>query len=143
VATIEKNSKISKPVPPDLSALFGKKYKIILEEAYYAERPEFRKQEKVWHMLIPCKYGTIGPWGTDTLVASTFRVGNVSAKLRKLPNVKVAQDGSDGINAVFSVSMFDQVAKIMHPKRKMQLSEAERQRRADILRQNRSKKGQS
>lgn len=141
MATIKQNSKKSKPIPPDLAALFGKKYKIILEEAYYAEKPEFRQQEKVWHMLIPCKYGTIGPWGTDTLVASTFKVGNVSAKLKKLPGIKIWQEGSDGINAIFLVSIFDQVAKIMHPKRKIQLSEAERQRRADVMRQNRNKKG--
>lgn len=119
----QKNQKI---IPPDLEALYGHKYKITLEEAYYAERPEFRQQEKVWHMLIPCKYGTIGPWGTDTLVASTFGPGAIANRLKRLSGVTVWQDGDDGVSVVFLVPMFQTIAKIIRPRSKRRLSESER-----------------
>ena len=117
-----------RPKCVDLRKLYGDRFKMGLEESYFAERPEFRKQERPWLTHILCQYGTIGVWGDNDLVACTTRNGATASKLRKLPFARVAQDGSDGVNVVFDLKHFDEVAEIMKPRRRRQLSEQEKQR---------------
>lgn len=123
MATIQKNPKI---IPPDLEALYGKKYKITYDEAYYAEKPEFRQQGENWLKLIPCHFGTISPYGENTLCASTFGPGAIANRLKRLSGVTVWQDGDDGVSVVFLVPMFETIAKIIRPRSKRRLSESER-----------------
>jgi len=114
----------------NLKDLFGEHYKLQYEESYYAERPEFRKQEAPWLTQIPCQHGHIGVWGDDWLVASTNRAGSIAKRLSDLPFTTVAQDGDDGANVLFTLDHFDEVAEIMKPRRRRRLSEEHKARLA-------------
>lgn len=117
----------------DLEQLYGDRFKIIYEESYCAERSEFRAAEESWLRIMLCVNGHICPWGGSNLAACTNRAGTVARALRRLPFVRVAQDGSDGINAVFDVAHFDEVAALMKPRRRRRLSPEARRRAAEHL----------
>ena len=116
----------------NLKQQFGDRYKVEFEQSYRDERPEFRAQEASWLMVIPCQHGEICPWGDDTLAVCSKTAGSVAKRLKALPFVTVAQDGADGVNVVFSLEHFEEVAAIMKPRRRRQVSEAERQRLAEM-----------
>jgi hypothetical protein len=111
-----------KPTRLNLEDLFVDRYKLEYEESYYAERPEFRKQEEPWLTQIPCQHGHIGVWGDEWLVACTDHAGRVVKRLRELPFTQVAMDGDDGANVLFTVDHFDEVAQIMKPRKRRRLS---------------------
>ena len=102
----------------NLRKLFGDQYKIRHDESYRAENPEFRKEDEVWLQIIPCQHGHIYPHGDNLLAWSSDRRGPIAKKVREVLGVNVHQDGDDGINATFDVSLFEQVAEIVQPKRK-------------------------
>ena len=54
-------------------------------------------------------------------------------KLKALPSTTVAQDGDDGATVVFHARHFDEVARIMKPRKRRRLSASERQKRAERL----------
>ncbi len=123
-----------RPSCMDLRQLFGDKYRLAVEESYYAERPQFRKQEEPWLTFIVCRYGQIGVWGGNLLVASTRGLGSVAIRLKALPFAQVVQDGSDGVNVTFALEHFDAVAEIMKPrKRRPKLS---REHKAKLMEAN-------
>jgi len=62
------------------------------------------------------------------LAACTRTAGPVAMRLRSLPFAEVAQDGADGVNVVFPVDRFDEVAAIMKPRRRRVLSPEARER---------------
>ena len=99
----------------NLKERFGDRYRVKYEESYYAERPEYRKEEAPWLMIIPCQHGHIGPWGGSTLLVCTRRRGPVTKRLTAQPFGRVVQDGDDGVTVLFDVAYFDQVARIMKP----------------------------
>jgi len=115
----------------NLKEMFGERFKIDVEESYYAERPEFRAAELPWLMMIPCQNGHICPWGGSNLAACTNGSGAIAKRLKDLSFTTVAQDGADGANVVFDVAHFDQVAEIMLPRRRRRLSPEARQRLAE------------
>ena len=102
----------------DLKELFGDRFRLEVEESYYAERPEFRREEEPWLTQIVCQYGHIGVWGGNLLVASTNKAGTVARRLKALPFVQVAQDGGDGVNVTFDLEHFEAVAEIMKPRKR-------------------------
>jgi hypothetical protein len=106
----------------NLKERFGRRFKVVYEESYYAERPEFRAAEAPWLMMIPCQHGHICPWGGENLAACTRTAGPIAKRLKALPFATVAQDGSDGANVVFPVDHFEEVAAIMKPRRRRVLS---------------------
>ena len=110
----------------NLKELFGDRFKIDVDESYYAERPEFRREEEPWLTHVVCQHGHIGVWGDDLLVASTRTPGPVATKLKALPFAQTAQDGSDGVNVVFPVEHFEEVAEIMKPRKRRRLSAEQR-----------------
>ena len=110
----------------NLKELYGEKFRLDVEESYYAENPKFRKQEEPWLTYVVCVNGSIGVWGDDLLVACTKTNGAVASRLKVLPYTEVAQEGSDGVNVTFNIAHFDDVAKIMKPKRRRRLSEEQK-----------------
>lgn len=102
----------------NLQEQFGTRWRIEYEPSYYADRGERTRTEDPWLQVIPCQHGHLCPWGSDLLAASTNGRGVIAKRLKALPFVTVEQDGSDGVNASFPVDHFDEVAKIMKPKRK-------------------------
>lgn len=123
---------MSRPHCLNLRKLFGDRFKIGIDESYQAERPEFRAEELPWLMILPCVNGHICPWGGNDLAACT-KAGPVAKALRQLPFIRIAQDASDGINAVFDVAHFDEVAALMKPRRRRRLSDEARRQAAERL----------
>jgi hypothetical protein len=109
----------------NLKERFGRLFKVRSEESYYAERSQFRAAEAPWLMVIPCVGGEIYPHGGDTL-AAFLRAGPRAERLKRLPCVQVKTVGGDGTTVLFSVDVFDQVVKIIRPRRRRRLSEAQR-----------------
>ena len=99
-----------------LKERFGRRFKVVYEESYHAERADFREAEAPSLMMIPCEHGHICPWGGEKLAACTRTAGPVAMRLRSLPFVEVVQDGADGVNAVFPADRFDEVAAVIKPK---------------------------
>ena len=116
----------------NLKERFGNRFKIQHEESYAAERSEFRTAEEPWLQIIPCRHGHICPWGGSTLAACTDKAGGVARRLKALPFTTVAQDGDDGANILFDMEHFEAVAEIILPRKRRRLSEAGRQRLAEV-----------
>ena len=112
----------------DLRRQFGDCYRMRHEDAQHGKHA---RTEDPWLMVIACRNGHIGPWGGTTLVACTDRSGPVAKRLKSLPFAQVAQDGDDGVNVLFDVAHFDEVAQIMRPLRKYRVSKKEANRRAE------------
>ena len=80
-------------------------------------------------MILLCRYGHIDPDGGTTLAASVDQHPNVAGRLRRLKCCRVHQDGDHGeLTVTFDVDDFAQVARIMLPRRRRQISPAERER---------------
>ena len=107
----------------DLKELFGDRFKLDVDGGFYAERPEFRREEEPWLTHILCQHGHIGVWGDDLLVACTNSAGAVATRLKALSFAEVAQDGTDGVNVTFPLEHFDEVAEVMKPRKRRRLSE--------------------
>jgi len=94
----------------DLDAIFGRRFRVCYEKSYRAERGEDGRRRDPWLLTIPCRHGHIYPHGGQDLAASTTHRGPIAGRLAALPCVRVVQDGDDGVNVVFNVADFDQVA---------------------------------
>jgi hypothetical protein len=128
------------PTCLNLRKLFeDRRFRFGYDESYKAERPEFRKLEKNWLTHILCRHGHIGVWGGDFLVACTDKNGGVAGQLKSFKFIKAAQDGVDGVNAVFHLKHFDKVVEVMVPRRKRKLSEEQRVKAAEVLAKYRKK----
>lgn len=109
----------------NLQERFGRRYRIVIEEGASGRRPD------PWYMRLLCRYGHVFPHGGDMLAASVDGHPNVARQLRRLRCCRVWQDGDFGeLTVVFDVADFAQVAKIMRPRRRRQVSEAQRQQLA-------------
>lgn len=102
------------PPCPNLKALYGKRYRVEYEESYYAQYGAKARVEDPWLMIIPCKHGHICPW-TETKLAACSNTEWATGRLMRSPNVEVCQSGADGVNALFELKHFKEVAKIMKP----------------------------
>lgn len=110
----------------DLRKMFGREFRIDRDPAYFAEYGNNARTRDLWYWRILCQHGHIYQHGRNQLGASTDRHGSIATRLAKITGVKVVQDGSDGINAAFDLEQFEEVAKIMKPRRRRQLSAAHR-----------------
>ncbi len=126
----------------NLKREFGKTYRVRYEESYYAEYGPNARVEAPWLMVIPCRNGYICPLGGRDLVACTNHLGPVANVLKSLPFTRMAQDGDDGCNIQFDVKHFDEVARIMKPRRRRRLSPEERAKRIKRLQEYWAHKGQ-
>ena len=118
----------------NLQAVFGDRFQIELDESYYAQYGENARTVDPWYMQIPCQHGHICPFGGELLAACTNNRGPVAKKLVDLACTEMWQDGGDGVNVRFHVRDFDQVAKIMKPKRRRRLPPGQRQAAIERLR---------
>jgi len=106
----------------NLQERFGKRFKVRYEESYFAQYGPRSLVVDPWLMVIPCVGGEIYPHGGDTL-AAYLRSGPRGKELRRLGCVRVKTDGSDGTTVLFHVADFDQVARIMQPRRRRTATE--------------------
>jgi len=117
--------------PTNLRELFGRRYRIEYDPAHAG------RKDDPWLQVIPCRRGHIYPHGGDLLGLATNGRGSTATVIAKLPGVTVLQDGNDGINAVFPLRLFPQVAKLIKPRRRRQLTVEQRQLAALRLAQHR------
>jgi len=82
----------------NLKERFGRRYKVEYEQSYFAEYGPGARVEDPVLMIVPCKYGQLYPAG-----------GNLLA-------------------AVFDVADLPAVARVMRPRRRRQVSNAEKAR---------------
>jgi hypothetical protein len=113
----------------NLKERFGGRFKVRSEESYRADRGDGARAEDPWMMILPCGYGHIFPHSGSLLAASVDGHSNVAGMLRRLPCCRVHQDGDFGeLTVLFDVADLAEVAKIMRPRRRRQVSAAERAR---------------
>ena len=113
----------------NLKERFAKRYRVEMEESYFADRGVGARLPDPWLMIVPCRYGHIFPHGGATLAASVDGHTNVAGVLQRLPCCRVHQVGDDGeLTVVFNVGDFPKVAKIIRPRRRRQTSPAEQER---------------
>ena len=118
----------------DLRKRFGEVYCIQSEVGTPMDRRRPRRDLNPWLLTIPCGLGHIYPHGGEFLGASTDRRGRAANRLASLPGVRVVQDGDDGVNVVFHVRNFHEIAKILKPRRRRRLSAEEKAERVERLR---------
>ena len=116
----------------NLKEQFGDRFKVAYEESYQAERGDHCRAEDPWLMIMLCRHGEIYPFGGDQLVASTKVAGGIARVLKGLSYTIVYQDGSDGVDVLFPGDRFEEIAAIMKPRKRRQISDAEGKRLAEM-----------
>jgi hypothetical protein len=103
----------------NLAERFGDRYRITFD----APREE-RRQAKhdPWLHQIPCKFGTIYPFGGNRLAVDCDYCPRVCKQLVALPGLTLHQHGDHEQTFTFDVADFDAVAAIVRPRRRRQLS---------------------
>lgn len=117
----------------DLRERCGQLYRIENEQTGVGE-PCGRRPNDPWLATLRCLHGHIYAQGGELLGASTDHRGPVANRLQYLPCCRLHQDGEDGVNVIFHVDDFDQVAEIMKPRRRRRLSPEQRAQRTERLR---------
>ena len=114
------------PSSINLTERFGGDYRITFEEGY-AHRGKHRDNLDPWYMQIPARFGTIYPYGRNTLGVMIDNHRYVAKKLAGLACCQLVQDGNLEKTFLFDVDHFPAVAAILLPHRKPQLTEDQRQ----------------
>jgi hypothetical protein len=112
----------------DLEKRFGSVYRVAYEDG------KRHRTRDPWRLILLCRHGHIYPHGGDRLGASTRCRGAIAGRLVALSCVRVAQDGTDGINLVFHVDDFPTVAAILKPRRRRKLTARQVAERTERLR---------
>ncbi len=120
----------------NLQEQYGDRLKVDYEESYKAAYGPNAWREDPWLMIIPCENGHFYPFDGEMLAFASDKNGPIANTLRELDFVTIHQDGSDGVNIVFPVERFEDVAEIVKPKkRRKPMSEEQRQASVERLRQ--------
>ena len=101
---------------PDLQRLFGDRFKLGHDPAYFADYGDGAHRHNPWLLMVECMNGHIYPHDVDTLAASTNNNGSIATALAALDCTTVVQAGNDGTNATFHLKDFDKVAALMRPR---------------------------
>ena len=110
----------------NLRETFGKCWRISWDPAY---DPRHVPKDNLdpWMMQIPCRGDiTIYPHGDSKLTVECDYHPQIAGQLTCIPGVELSQDGDHEKTFVFDVSMFDEVAAIVKPRRRRQLSKRHR-----------------
>jgi hypothetical protein len=108
----------------DLKALAEGKFRITLDESAEVDPS---REERPWYYRIPCKFGHIGLWTKTEL--SACAVGRVMpGKLMAIPGVRVVQRGDHEVQVAFPPDLLDEVATLLHARRKRRISDETRER---------------
>jgi hypothetical protein len=111
----------------NLRQWFGQKYRIRWDEA------DESNHQDPWMMTIPCRLGTIYPYGGDMLAVEVDGHNPTANRLAVLPDVIAHQIGDFERTYLFHVGLFEQIAALVHPHRKPELTDEQRQDRADRM----------
>jgi hypothetical protein len=81
-----------------------------------------------WMMTIPCRFGTIYPHRGEMLALELDRHPKMAKQLAAIPGIALHQDGDDQKTFLFPVSVFDQLAVLVEPRKVRRLNEEQRER---------------
>jgi hypothetical protein len=123
---VQSITKSPKRQSPTCVNLFGRRYKVVYEESYYADRGIGARLPNPWLLIVPCRYGHVYPHGGTMLAASVDGHPKLAGVLRRLPCCQVYQDDDDGMTLLFDVADFPQVAQIMRPRLRRQYTPEQR-----------------
>jgi len=113
----------------NLRERYGQIYRINYEESRNAQYGPMARTQDPWLQQMLCKCGVIYPHGGDRLAASVDGHRRVASRLRRLSCVDIHQDGGFGeLTVLFHVQEFAKIAEVMHPRRRRQVTPAERAR---------------
>ena len=106
----------------NLRERFGKQYRISYDEAASAggERAD------PWMMIILGRFGTIYPYGRESLAVEIDGHPRIAKQLGAIPGIVLHQDGDDEKTFVFPVDLLDQVAAIVESKRVKRLTDEQK-----------------
>ena len=112
----------------NLRESFGGEYRITFDEAYEPAHVPIEKRDP-WMMQIPCagRGITIYPYGSTVLAIEVDRRPSIAAKLTALNGLRLHQDGDVERTYLFDLSLFDQVAEIVKPRKRRILTETQLQ----------------
>ncbi len=113
----------------NLRERFGDRYKIGHDEAAVT----YAEQRDPWMQTLPCARAglTVYPAGGEDLALECDTRPGIARRVAAIPGVRISQDGGWGgeMTFRFDVALFDQVAAIVHPRRRHQgrpMTEAEK-----------------
>ncbi len=113
----------------NLKQRFGRKYRVRYGESHREDHGNRAARDVPELMILLCRHGHIYPAGGQQLAASVDGRPKVAGRLRRLKCCTVHQEGDFGeLTVMFDVNDFEEVAQIMQPRRRRQISEAERER---------------
>jgi len=100
----------------NLRVCFGDQYRIRFDEA---------AEDTIdpWMMTIPCRSGTIYPYGGEKLALELNGLPKIAKQVAVIRGVLLYQDGNDEKTFLFPVSLFDRIAALVEPKRIRRLGE--------------------
>ena len=107
------------------------RYRVALDAAY---NPKHVPRDKLnpCMMQMPCQRGVVYPHGGGLLAVEVEGRRVTANRLRQLDCTTTFQEGDSFLAVTFHAADFDKVAAIVKPKRRRQVSDAERQRLASI-----------
>lgn len=105
----------------NLKSKFGSKYRITFDQSYESKGIH-KKNLDPWYMQIPCRSGTIYPVGGNNLAVEIDYHNGIAKKISTIPGVICTQDGWKEKTYQFDVSLFDQVAELVTPKKKRKVT---------------------
>jgi hypothetical protein len=111
------------PTCLNLPNLYGNRFRIGHDPA--AVSPSQRKEP--WMMTIPCRGGAvIYPHGGDLLALELDYRTHLAKRLAAIPGVRLHQCGDGERTFLFRVELFDQVARVVKPRRRRRLTPEQR-----------------
>lgn len=97
------------------------------KETYYVRLEEGAQRSDPFGFIIPGRYGGIYVHGDGLFGVSTNSISRISKAIRRLPFIRVVQDGDDGINAVFPAEHLKTVAGMVKARRRRKLTPEHRE----------------
>lgn len=113
----------------DLKTEYRHVFRITYDES--AEIVGQTREERLWLCRIPARRGHIFVQGVETLGAYCDRP-RLFARLLAIPGVKVLQRGDTEINATFPRERIEDVAQLLHAKRRRRVSDTQKQRLVEM-----------
>lgn len=110
----------------DLKATFGRTLRITFDEAY-SQKHRRRENLDPWMMQIPCVRGIILPHGGSRLAVEIDGRPITARKLVDSGVCELHRDGDHEKTFTFDVRDFAAVAAIVHPRRRRQVSQEQRE----------------
>ena len=120
----------------NLKDRYGDQYRIEFDPAYNPRKVPGGKLDP-WYMVIPCRRGSIHPHGGNLLAVDVDYRAVTAKRVAALDGVALHQDGDCEKTFVFHVDLFDEVAKLVRPRRRRRLTEQQRRDGAARLRKHR------